>query len=425
MIARKPRFFTGWTVVSAAVLITFVQTTLFNPVLGIYIPEFQREFGWSRTEISIGVALGSLVSAFIAPWIGPMIDKHGGRIIVAVAAGVMSVCLLGLGLMQTLWEYLIIYAIGRGTAQGISNLTVSVTVSKWFIRRRGFAIGIALLGSRAGFAILPIAVQLIIDSSGWRESTFALAGIVAVLGIVPTLLWLYPSPESKGLLPDGDLPPTTTGQARGAPSYPLEENWSSADAVRTRTFWLVTGALCLQFFAGGAINLHQIPFMEDRGLSANHAALIISISALCSAAGTLLQGFLDLRFGTRKTLIAGFVGSSLGMIVLINVHSFLMGALYGLVYGLSFGLMVTSGQIIFAYYFGRLALGAIRGRAQPFQMVLNAAGPIIGGVAYDTTGSYLAAFIPFGFGYFIAAILLLLAKRPEAPSATKPLMPAA
>jgi MFS family permease len=90
-----------------------------------------------------------------------------------------------------------------------------------------------------------------------------------------------------------------------------------------------------------------------------------------------------------------------------------MGTLYAAVYGTSFGLMVTSGQIVFAYYFGRHSLGAIRGRAQPLQMVLNAAGPIVGGLAYDTTGSYLAAFVPFGIGYFVAALLLLLAPRPE------------
>ena len=75
--AAKPRFFLGWLVVAAAALSALTEVAFYNPVLGVFIPEFQREFGWSRTEISAGVTLGSLVAAAVAPFFGPMVDISG------------------------------------------------------------------------------------------------------------------------------------------------------------------------------------------------------------------------------------------------------------------------------------------------------------------------------------------------------------
>jgi MFS transporter, OFA family, oxalate/formate antiporter len=309
---------------------------------------------------------------------------------------------------------------------GLIGLAASVTVSKWFVRRRGFAVGVTSLGTRIGFAVMPIGVQLIIGGWGWRTAVFVLAGIVATLGILPTLRWLHARPEAMGMHPDGD-PDEDLLPAGATFLRPREENWTRKEAMRTRAFWLVTLALSLQNWAGGAINLHQIPHLVDRGLPAEAAALIISLGAVFAAAGALLEGVLDAKIGPRSTMAVGLVGSAGGMVVLMNVSSVPMGMVFAVSYGVAFGLMVTSSQIVFADYFGRHALGSIRGAAAPFQMGLNAIGPIVGGLAYDLTGSYLAAFIPFTFAYLIAAGALMIARRPAFPGATTvaPAQPAA
>ena len=414
--APKPRFFLGWTVVAVAALVAFTEVAFFNPVLGVYIPEFEREFGWSRTEISLAVTVGSLAGAAIAPFSGPLIDRHGGKLFIAIGTSIMVVALVCLGFMQQEWQFFIIYAVGRGMTGGLIGLAASVTVSKWFIRRRGFAVGVTSLGTRIGFAIMPIGVQLIIGAWGWRTSAFVLAGIVATFGVLPALKWLHPRPEAMGLHPDGD-PGEEPLPAGATPLRPREENWTRHQALRTPAFWLITLALSLQNWAGGAINLHQIPHLVDRGLAAEAAALIISLVAVFAAGGALLEGVLDARIGPRRTMAAGLVGSAIGMVVLMNVSTLPMGMLFAVSYGVAFGLMVTSSQIVFADYFGRHALGSIRGAAAPFQMTLNAIGPIVGGLAYDHTGSYLAAFIPFTFAYLIAAGALIIAKRPILPAA--------
>ena len=262
------------------------------------------------------------------------------------------------------------------------GLAAGVTVSKWFVRKRGLAIGVMSLGTRLGFAVMPLMVQLIIQSSGWRNAAMALAVLVATFGILPALKWLHPRPEAFGLLPDGEEAPTT----KDAPPPPVEYSWSRHDALRTRAFYLVTFAVSLMSLAGGAINLHQIPHLVDRGLSAETAALVITLVAVFGGAGVLLEGVLDSRFGARWTLIAGLIGSAFGMVFLITVNSLAMAIAFAVIYGLAFGLLVASNQVVFADYFGRGSLGAIRGAATPAQLGTNAFGPILAGGAYDLTG---------------------------------------
>ncbi|HEU0075332.1 MAG TPA: MFS transporter [Dehalococcoidia bacterium] len=410
--AANPRFFLGWTVVAVALLAAFTQVAFFNPTLGVFIPEFERDFGWSRTEISFGVTLGSFVGAGTAPLFGPLIDRYGGRRFVVGGAALMAGCLVLFSMMQAEWQFLFLYAIGRGTASGLLALATGVTVSKWFVRRRGLAIGVMSLGTRLGFALMPIGVQLIIQAADWRTAALGLAATVAVFGILPSLFYLHPRPEAQGLLPDGDSEPRT-GSDR--PVRQDEYSWSRQDALQTRAFWLVTFAVSLMSLTGGAVNLHQIPHLVDRGLSPETAALVITVVAVFGGIGVIAEGILDERVGARWTMAIGLVGSSAGVTVLILVHSLAMALLFAVVNGLFFGLLVASNQVVFADYFGRNALGAIRGYSQPFQLGTNAFGPIIAGAAHDITGSYVAAFAPFAFCYLVAAFALVIAKKPRPP----------
>ncbi|HXH23095.1 MAG TPA: MFS transporter [Dehalococcoidia bacterium] len=409
---RKPVFL-GWGVVAVAALASFTEVSFFNPVLGVFMPALTEDFGWGRTEVSGAMTTGSLLGALLSPWFGPLIDRYGGRRFVAGGAFVMFLCLVALAMLQNVWQFYIFYSIGRGMASGIVGLAATVTVSKWFVRRRGLAVGLTTLGTRAGFAIMPIGVQLIIGGWGWREAWLALAAIVLVLGILPAVRFLHPRPEALGLLPDGD----SAAAPRGGDGkrFASEVSWTRDAAVRTKAFWLVTAAISLQAWAGGAINMHQIPHLVDQGLSPESAALIISLLALFAAAGSLLEGVLDERIGARWTLVIGLVGSAGGMVVLMNVHGTDMALAYAAAYGVAFGLMVTSSQVVFADYFGREAIGAIRGAAAPIQMGLNAIGPVVAGAAYDLTGNYLAAFIPFTAAYLLAAASLVAARKPVVP----------
>jgi sugar phosphate permease len=399
--------------VAVGVVVSFAEVAFFNPVLGVFIPEFEREFGWSRTQISLGVSAGSLVGAAFAPFFGPMIDRFGGRRFVAGGAALMALGLVLMSQMQESWQFFIIYALGRGTASGMLSLAAGVTVAKWFVRRRGHAISMMTLGTRMGHAVLPLSVQLIIQASGWRTATLVLASVVSVFGIVPALKWLHARPEAFGLQPDGDDAPEGAGEASSAHRRSLTEySFTRQEAMNTRAFYLVTFAVSLMSLAGGAINLHQIPHLVDRGLPAETAALVITMFAMFGGIGVLGEGIVDSTLGSRWTMVIGLFGSAFGMVFLMAVN----GVVMAFAFGLAFGLMVASNQIVFVDYFGREAAGAIRGAAMPAQLGMNALGPVIAGGAYDLTGSYMAAFVPFTLLYLLAAAGLIVAKKPQPPA---------
>ncbi len=169
--------------------------------------------------------------------------------------------------------------------------------------------------------------------------------------------------------------------------------------------------------AGGAVNLHQIPHLEDRGLSPQTSALVITVVAVFGGIGVIAQGWLDAKMGARWTMIIGLCGCAFGMLFLMSVNSVATAMAFAVIYGSAFGLLVAGNQVVFAYYFGREALGAIRGQSMPAQLGMNAFGPLIAGGAYDLTGSYLAAFIPFTICYIVAAGALIIAKKPPPPVA--------
>ena len=252
------------------------------------------------------------------------------------------------------------------------------------------------------------------DERGLSDGQIA---VVFVFGALPSLKFLYARPEALGLLPDGE-PPLRLDERRPAPRD--EVSWTRHDALRTAAFWLVTLAVSLMSVAGGAVNLHQIPHLEDRGLSPDTAALVITVVAVFGGAGVLLEGYVDSRVGARWTMVVGLLGSALGMVFLIAVHGLGVALLFALVYGTSFGIMVASNQVVFADYFGREALGAIRGVATPIQLCLNAVGPVLAGAAYDLTGGYSAAFIPFMVAYIVAALALVIAAKPKPPESSMP-----
>lgn len=396
----------------AAALSVFAQVVFFNPVLGVLLPEFEREFGWSRTQVSLGATTGTLLGAAIAPLFGPLVDRYGGRRFVIGAGLIMAVGLIGMANMQTYWQYLLFYSAGRAMSSGLLNMAATVTVAKWFVRRRGIAVGATTVGTRAAFAILPLVAQFTIEASDWRTAAYLLAAVVALVGTIPAFLWLHRRPEDFGQLPDDDR----IGSKSQEKGSGRERSWSRHDAIRTRGFWLLTAAVSLQGFAIGAVNLHQVAYMVDKGLAQADAALILSLFAVFAGLGAVVEGALDHWLGARRTFIFGLLMAAVGIVLLLMVNSFLTGFVFAMVYGMSLGLMLTSHQVVFADFYGRESLGAIFGAASPFFMFVGAFGPMVGGLFHDVTGNYTSVFILFGIGYVVAAILVSISRAPKQPN---------
>ncbi|MEE8337099.1 MAG: MFS transporter [Dehalococcoidia bacterium] len=397
-------------IVAVAGVVSFGAVTFFNPVLGVFFGPLSDQFGWSRAEISLAVTIGSAAAALGSPLVGWVLDRWGGRWVMAASTATMAVCLVVLGGMTALWQFYVFYSLGRALGQGVINTGAFVSVANWFVRRRPFATAVASVGQRAGLAALPLLAALVIAASGWRDGFLALAVVVAVTGVLPPLLLMRRRPEDVGLLPDGDATPD------GAETLPaaVDVDWSLRDSVRTRSYWLLGFAVALMMFSAGSINLHQIPHLEQQGLSTTQAAMIVGVFSLVAAGGGLLGGAAATIWGTRRTLAVSLAAQSVGVLLLIVTSGLLSALVYALWYGLCFGSSVTLSQVIYADYFGRRSLGVIRGSFQPVQLAFNAAGPWIGGFWFDQTGSYGAVFALFLALFLVASLFIALSSYPRA-----------
>lgn len=396
-----------------AAVTAFSQVSFFNPVLGVFVQPLSEEFGWSRATIAAAITIGSVGGAIVSPLIGPLLDRGASRLMIAAGGALMGVCLLAVAFTPSVWWFYLFFSVGRTTAIGITSLGVSVVVSNWFVRNRGVALGITLLGSRAAMALLPLSAQLVILAVSWRAAWGMLGVMVLCVAVLPSLRFLRHRPEEMGLLPDGLPGRPSAGHTDEPTQDEPEEEWTLREAARTPALWLLTLATSQIFLVGGAVNLHQMPHLVDQGLSSTMAVGVVSTFAVFGGIGGVLSGLAQRRLGARWTLAVSLMGAASGLVVLINVDNAALAYFYGVWYGLAFGSMVTMMQVIYAEYFGRSSLGSIRGAVAPIQMAFNATGPLLAGWAFDATGHYLEVFSAYVGLLLLSAFWMVLAPRPR------------
>jgi len=237
------------------------------------------------------------------------------------------------------------------------------------------------------------------------------------------MLFMKRRPEDVGLIPDGEAQEAARERDESTDSLhrnngeppESEPAWTLGEALKTPAFWLLTIASAQGMMAIGGVNLHQFPYLTDRGILPSIAVAAISVFALWSGIGSLLWGFIAERVSIRYSLMASLMASAAGLVLLLSVRNTAMAFGYAVFYGFSMGGIMALTQIVYADYFGRKSLGAIRGFTAPFQMVANAFGPLFAGLMFDIRGSYSLAFLVLAAAYFFGGIWITLARPPRYP----------
>ncbi|MDE2836282.1 MAG: MFS transporter [Chloroflexota bacterium] len=415
--------FYGWAIVGTSVVVTFAQVPMYGPVLSVFVTPIEQELGWARWETAMAFTIGSLGGSIGSALVGNLLDRYGARAAVVVSGMLVTGALLGLAAMQEVWQFWGLFGLGRTAALAGVNLGVTVAIGNWFIRKRGRALSFMTVGLRAGQAFVPliIATPLILAYS-WRHAYLALAVMAFVFVALPGWMFIRRRPEDFGLRPDGAQPDEVAARSTDAPGSDPdgEVSFTLAEAKRTPAFWLLTFATMTVIFAQTSVNVHAVPSVEDRGVSQAFSGAFVFIIMGTAALSAYVWGALMDRFHVRWATIAATVFSAVAMIVLLFADDILTATVFGVLFGLGTGAWTISQILLFANYFGRRHLGAIRGLSQLLAAPLSSFGAVLAGLIHDLTDSYTLAFLIF-FGALVTVVVaLLLAKPPRKPTGPPP-----
>lgn len=415
------QFYYGWYIVGVAFVSSMMSMGIAAYSMGVFLKPMTEELGWSRTDISLGQTLTTVVTGILGVAIGRRMDVRGGRALMVGGAVIGGAGFIALGQVQELWQYYLVRSglVAVGSI-GMGNLVVNVALSNWFVRKRGRAIAIGVMGTSVAALLLPTVADRMIDAWGWRAA-WAAIGVAVWVTVIPTsLLAMRRRPEDFGLRPDGDAAPVA-----GAPvsaRVASDVQWTRRAAARTKTLWMLVVTFGLASTGMGALLLHLIPYMTDTGFTRGQAAGAFGMIGVSGLLSKPLWGIALDRFPIRRCAAAEFGLMALGITLILESHTVV--PLYASIFtfGLGIGGVVTVQEVVWADFFGRLSLGTVRSLAQPFTIVSSAGGPVFAGFAYDHFGSYTTAFYLFIATYLLAAVMIMLTPTPRrSASADEPL----
>jgi MFS family permease len=399
----SPRIFYGWFVVAGTFAVTFVGFGCAYSFSDFLLP-LQRDFAASRGSISLVFSIAGFFYFGLGVISGPLADRFGSKLF-----AVLGMILTGIGLgvasiAQSLIQVYAAYGLGVGLGIGCSYVPAVGAVQRWFLRRRGFASGLAVSGIGVGTLVMPPVALLLIDRLGWRE-TYLVLGIFAIVVGAGLAFLIEDDPRSRGLGTDGD--PPGIGQATVAAGIPVSE------AIRSRRFVGLYAACFICAFGLFVPFVHLVPYALDHGVDQRAAALLVGAIGVGSTAGRFLLGGLADRLGRPLSFLLMFVGMGLSFVMWLVSTSLWPLAAFALVYGVFYGGFVALAPAVVIDYFGGRHASSLIGILYTSVAFGTLVGPTAAGFAFDVSHSYTLPILFSVAAYAIAtAILALTSKAP-------------
>jgi OFA family oxalate/formate antiporter-like MFS transporter len=324
----------------------------------------------------------------------------------------MGLAFLLCSMAQSLWHLYILYLL-MGTFNGITGAIVCVALlSKWFIRKRGLAVGVALSGMYIGsIAIIPL-VSLVAVHFGWR-ATYLLAGfLVLAVGIPLTALVIKDTPQQMGLLPDGEKHTRETSTIREADTnikdaFPHQTGISTF--LKRLPLWLIVISFPLAAMGNVAIIQHEFAFVTDIGIPSAIAASAFGFTMGLSGIGGFLSGWMADRISPRYVSIIFLAVSITGVLLLMRVSGIASLWLFVIVFGLASGVPGILLPLVIGDVFGSANLAVIFGFANILFTFGFAAGVPLAGYIFDANGSYSLVFVIVLLLYIASIVTLYFA----------------
>ena len=408
---KSKKIFYGWWVVLVITILFFVGGAA---PFAVVLKQLMVQFHTGRGEVSLSQSISSIAGGLTGILVGRIMNRHSPKKFMLWGSITSGLCMLLISLAHNLAFLYIFFFLG-GVAGAFSNAIAMFTIlSRWFTRKWGTAIGIAMAGGGIGSIAIQPLVGILAQNYGW-QATYIFAGSLVLAVNVPLILFvLKDRPESMGLLSDepgqtavpesGNLPVKSTVKLQN--TGPDNERFTY---LKNPSLWLMGISFAFVSIGSSAITTQEVSFLTDMHVSDTIAATARGLTLGIGAIAALSSGWLADRLISRYVTILFFFLSMVGMLILIPAVSMSQIWPFVIIYGLGIGAGGTLLPIVTRDIFGARDFSAMFG----FVIVLLSAGNSIGaplaGYMYDATGSYHSVFIIITAVYIAAIVFIYFA----------------
>lgn len=411
------RCFYGWMMVLIGFLAMFASGAAQSHTFSIFLGPVSADLGLSQTAWGAAFGLATLAAAFGLPYMGRMVDRRGpAKMLFWVALALGAGC-LAFGAATGIAALAVIFAVLRFLGQGSLMLNANNLVSRWFERRRGFALSLTGLGFSASMGIHPPVMEWLNEAVGWRQAWVILGVSTWVLLMPVVFLLARERPAELGLAPDGK-PLERTGED-GKP-VAIEPLWglTRAEALRTSAFYIICAGMFTLSMLVTSLHLFQVSIFESHGVDRGIAARVFPVSAMTMVVAMPIIGLILDRFPTWMVFAFAqlVMMSSLTLVTFVDDLYSAIG--YAVVFGLNNSLTMTLFAFIWPRFFGLAHLGSIQGIGQMIGVVGASLGALPLGIAFDLVGSYDATLRFFALQPAICLVLAFFLRPPPRPDRT-------
>jgi MFS family permease len=432
MTAARPPislpFYYGWLVLTLCFLTTLTGAGVRSSP-SVLIHPLEAEFGWSRATIASAISINLLLFGVAAPLSGWLIDRYGSRKVMLGSLLLLIAGVSGTIAMTHFWQFFLVWGVIVGLgAGGVGSVLTATVGNRWFVARRGLALGILGSASSTGQLIFLPLFMAMIAYSGWRMGSMALI-IVAVILLPLIYLFMRDDPSDVGLEPYGAGQPgvVSSGGTAALRATPARSaSISLGEVLRTPTFWLLAGSF---FICGGTANgligTHLIPHEIDMGIPQVTAASLVGVMGGLNFVGTVFSGWMVDRVQPHKWLALVYALRGVSLLILPFVHDLTGLLVFAIIYGLDWFATVPPSMVITADTFGKQNVGKVYGWIFMSHQIGAAIMAASAGALRTWIGDYEFAFFSGGVIAMLAAGLALqirptqrrLTSAPAAPQA--------
>jgi len=411
--APKHRLFYGWIIVSVSVVIIAIAAGM-DYSFGIFLKPISVELGWSRLAIS-GARFLSLISLGVfGLLLGIMCDRWGPRLTIGLGGLLLGLGMFALSQVSTIGQFYLYYALLQPAGLAAALIPLSSVVSRWFVIRRGLALGLVACGVGIGTLLICPAIGYIVTNLGWRKA-YIICGVVSIVSFWTLLIPLRKEPKDIGLVPYGVENRVLVNKPLWAPENP---GIILSEVLKTATFWIMFMVYLGEATGRFMVMTHLVAYATDMNISPLLAANLLGTIGGGSIAGRIVMGSASDRIGSKKVLFICLSSMIILMFLLPMISTTIPFFIFSIFFGFCYGGAIPQYPMLAANLFGVKSAGAAYGGFFLGGCIGSATGSFLAAYMFDLTGSYGVAFM-LGGG-FIGLGVLFVSLLKESKSLLQP-----